>query len=278
MGPDFDVLRRAYLTPLQNPMAGVRIFWPFMVPYEIGSQFYSYKASTPANAGYALAAFFVTVGMLIAWLLFAAGAIRWHRWLVVGEQPARLSLALGGRLRPYFARTFALAVLGIAVVGVLLLFGWITPTALGWPPLEEKTAARAVSVLAVAGVLLVDVLVAFLLARFVLALPILAIEPIGGSHLRELRRAQNGFSGTLLGATLPLTCLWCLFAYGMPKLTPDASDDPNFVMPTWAIAIDAFDTLMLDALYFYVALVFLSALSFWYAKHERARLLSGTPA
>jgi hypothetical protein len=64
----------------------------------------------------------------------------------------------------------------------------------------------------------------------------------------------------------------------MPDLKPDANGDPDFVMPTWAIALECLDALMLDLLFFYTALVFLSALSFWYAKHERAHLLSGTPA
>jgi hypothetical protein len=77
---------------------------------------------------------------------------------------------------------------------------------------------------------------------------------------------------------MPLTALYSIAAYGLPKLTPDANGDPSFVMPTGAIALDCFDALLLDLLLFYTALVFLSALSFWYVKHERARLVPSAPA
>jgi hypothetical protein len=185
MAPDFDVLRRAYLTPLQNPLAGVLIFWPFMLLYGVGSQLLTFIASAawitgfwPHMLGPAL--------MLAAWPLFAAGAIRWHRWLVLDEPVARLSLADGKRLRRYFSRTAALLALPLTVILVqigVLLFASFAAGA-------SQNDIGHIGLYFSAGVLLGDILVAVFLARFVLGLPLIAIEAPGafvGTGLRQIR-------------------------------------------------------------------------------------------
>ena len=42
--PDLDVLSQAYRIPFRHPLAAIRIFWPFMVVYELGSQAMAYSS------------------------------------------------------------------------------------------------------------------------------------------------------------------------------------------------------------------------------------------
>jgi hypothetical protein len=277
MAPDLDVLRRAYLTPLQNPMAGVRIFWPFMLLYGVGDQLLTFISSAAWITGF-WPHMLGPVLMLAAWPLFAAGAIRWHRWLVLDEPVTRLSLADRKRLWTYFGRTAALGAIAFVVLlfmSAVALVYLLSETA---PLGHNGTPLNGLGLYVTIMLLLIDLLVALVLARFALGLPVLAIETDAPAALRDLRSPQPGIQATLLMATMPLTLLYTMVAYGLPKLTPDANGDPNFVMPTWAIALACFDALMLNLLFFYTALVLLSALSFWYVKHERARLLAAAPA
>ncbi len=277
MDLDTDVLKRAYLTPLTNPWAALRIFWPFMLLFGIGSQLQTLSTSVPSLGGWG----FIFLGpalMLAAWPMFAAGAIRWHRWLVLDEPAAALSLSIGKRLWGYFGRTVALAGISLAVLLIMAAFAFVPFLFSSSPSPEDSILSTRLTFLVCGAFLMVDVLIAAFLARFVLGLPIVAVENHSQAFLRGFGQPQRGVRTTLLAATLPLTGFYCLMAFGMPKFTPDASDDPDFVMPAWAVGVDCFNTAMLDLLFFYTALVFLSALSFWYAKHERARLLAAAPA
>jgi hypothetical protein len=183
----------------------------------------------------------------------------------------------GGRWSDYCRRTIALGATTVALGFVtILLAGFVFPV--GKLFVTGESALSDVFSYSSWSLLVFDVVAAAFLARFALGLPILAVEPSAGMLVAGLALAQRGWSATLLAATLPLTAFHQIMATAMPKLTPEANGDPNFVMPTWAIALDCFDALMLDLLLFYTALVFLSARSFWYAKHERARLVPATPA
>ncbi len=275
MALDTDVLKRAYLTPLAKPSATLRIFWPFMISYGIGSQLQTLSVSVAyiGNWGGPLFGFAM---MLAAWPLFAAGAIRWHRWLVLDEPPTLLSFSGGTRLWSYFGRTVAVAAIAIAVLLTLAEFASL-PFLFSSSQGDHNLTGRHVSIFFSFALLLVDVVVAAFLARFVLGLPIMATEDNCGSVLRSLGQPQRGVRFTLLAATVPLTGLYCIMAFFSPFATPDISDNRTAAIDTGSIALECFGTAMLDLLFFYTALVFLSALSFWYSKHERARLLAAAP-
>ena len=45
LAPDFGILAQAYRMPFRFPMTAVRIFWPFILVYELGSQAMAHSAN-----------------------------------------------------------------------------------------------------------------------------------------------------------------------------------------------------------------------------------------
>ena len=270
--PDFGILRQAYLTPLQHPMAAPRIFWPFLLLYETADQLLgnsdNIKAVFGFDSGWVVLVALVLI--LLSWPLFAAGAIRWHRWLILGEPPTASVHTFKARTRAYFWRTFLLAVCTLPLMSIWLGLGIAinpTPSAKG----TDGDHAQLFGWLWGFYLPAIDLMVVAFLARFVLRLPAIALEPSDGAKAAEPPQATS-WRLTLLLATLPLSILYSLPTLVFPKLTPDAASMPDGILPLWAIALDSFDNLLLALLLFYGALVFLSTLSLWYAKHERPQL------
>jgi hypothetical protein len=276
MGLDTDVLKRAYLTPLRNPWASVRIFWPFIMLYGLGSQISTLTLSIPSTAD-AIANIIALVLVLSSFVFFVSGAICWHRWLVLDELPTSRAVGDASRWSDYLRRLLGITTTSaaLALIGILLLGSSVAVANLMY---AGESSSDYVFMFTGAILLAIDLAVAFALARVVLGLPLLAIEPTANVHLGLLGQTQRGWRVTLLAVTVPLTTLYSMAAFGLPKLTPDPSENPDDIIPLWVIALNSIEAMMLDLLLFYSALVFLSALSFWYAKHERARLLAATPA
>ena len=263
--PDFPILAKAYRIPLQCPVVVVRCFWLFALLFEAANQ--TFTAFSWGAGGSTFWQIFLPLALfLIAWPIFAVGAVRWHRWMILGEYPQPFSFNHLSKSWSYFGRTAQLGLIGMPF---LVFAGAISFVGLIGADTDELRHPQAAAYTWLVWYLLsamIDIAVVVFMARFVLRLPRIAVLDKSPASQTQKFRPHTGWKPTLLLATLPLT----LATSTLALLQAPAGGTQDVIIATRFSLITALQTLGSDLLYFYSALVFISVLSLWYAQHERS--------
>ena len=267
--PDFPILAKAYRIPLQYPVVVVRCFWLFALLFEAANQTFT-AFSWGAGGSTFWQVFVPLILFLIAWPIFAMCAVRWHRWMILGEAPQPFSLDHLSKSWIYFGRTLQLGFIALPILALVGAFSFAGMFIAGTDQQLKEPASVGLAWYYLSA--MIDITVVVFMARFVVRLPRIAVLDKSPASPTQKFRPHTGWKPTLLLATLPLT----LATSTLALLQAPAGGTQDAIIATRFSLSTALQTLGSDLLYFYSALVFISVLSLWYARYERADAATNT--
>lgn len=259
MRADWQLLAEAYALPLRRWKDVLTCFWPVIV----------FQLAILIVDGVRLRTEAKLVAACLLFWLYQACIVRWLRRMVLDERVGPTAWPITARANSYAAVALfvSLAWAFTAIVGTALL--QFIPSLLDAEPFKvsgstrSRTAYPTPSLSATLLIVSADVLLTFMLARWVVLLPVVAIEPqtIWRAYLRYWPGPRPGWRMTLIMGTTPATIatsfVWPIAA---SSVVSNASQN---------LAVQILGAI----LQLYGSLVFITTLSLWYERRERRGLL-----
>jgi hypothetical protein len=178
MPNDRSILAQAYAVPLHRFGDAARVFWPLAVVSVISSGWFFLRGAQALASFSPLLAHAVPFAiMILHYALAAAGAVHWHRTLVLGEPPRAATLNLDLRGRSYWKRAFFLGLpyfLGVAFFAGVI--GALVPEFQGLAMQDNAKSKSLFGFFLATCAALFCVLFVLFSARKALLLPVVALE------------------------------------------------------------------------------------------------------
>lgn len=206
---DFNrIVAAAYASPLSDPIAVLRAFWPSAIAYGV----WLFSVFSFGRSGFSVqlvdnpAAFFALILVVIYFaLLSVRGAISWHRHVILGEAVPWTPLLPDGRTFRYLTWSIVVSLVGgltIALIGVVVfsvLYGAIPASTVPSTPSIEIQVISAVVATAIYALAIVA------LARLAMGLPQTAVDAADSDW-----SAQVPVRKILLATAIPLALVGSL--------------------------------------------------------------------